>query len=204
MPQEAAKSLSLSPLLQRVHSGWRQACGAAQLPMRSALDPRDFGADVGAIWVAERRSSDDFRFRVSGHVVGRIMGMEMRGMPAVSIIEPEDRQAMSELLITSCAQRMVAHVCLQSDHGTPHQSTLLLMPMLGPTGKVDRILGALDVDCDALPPNRFRILQTKLFPASAGSHAIRPQDKSNANSLKVIHGGRATRSAPRAKLRLVS
>ncbi|MEO1564005.1 MAG: PAS domain-containing protein, partial [Pseudomonadota bacterium] len=85
----------LSEPLNIIHRAWRLAVGATPIPQRHRLDPRDLKQHVERTFILEQKSTDDFRIRLAGQAVCNQIGMEIRGMPAVSMFALDDRQALT-------------------------------------------------------------------------------------------------------------
>lgn len=198
-------SVPLCPTLHHGFQAWDAARNGLPVPYRHALDPRNLGGTLENIFILEERSDFDFRFRICGQRICDLIGMEMRGMPAVSIVAPEFRQGFTDVMYQISTRFLATKLDVQGQR-CGSGASILLLPMLGPTGKKDRILGVATTPRDAMPPNRFEILSVENFDLSAMSAAQQSQPECGVQpNLQVIAGGRANKLAsPRPNLKLVN
>ena len=198
-PQPA---LQLSSTLQRVFNGWDAARDGGCIPFRHALDPRDFGALLDHIFIIEQRSVHDFRFRLCGQKICDQIGMELRGMPAVSLMATVNRQEMTALLEATLDGTDMIKLNVMGT-ALNMAGEMLLLPLRGPDGQINRILGTLDAPLPICPPNRFEILALEAADLqSMSTHAALAEDF---KLFETVEGGAKTRSSsPRPNLRLVS
>lgn len=192
----------LSEPLNIIHRAWRLAVGATPIPQRHRLDPRDLKQHVERTFILEQKSTDDFRIRLAGQAVCNQIGMEIRGMPAVSMFALDDRQALTTLLCDICQDHMIAQLSvLGTSCGTT--GSIILLPMEDHEGSVVRILGGVDIQSQAMPPNRFAISKiTTASIATLPELEPDPDDTApeNAQAFQVVYGGRSA-GAPKTRRR---
>lgn len=200
--------LVLSPLLWQVFKGWAKHHSTNTVPDRSKLDPRDMHPFLESTAILERVSDSDFRFRVCGQSICNRLGMELRGMPAVSFFDPEDRQIVTECLANAVYSARPIHLDLSSTQ-TSELANALIMPLLGPEKTISRLFLGLDAPKTICPPNRFQIgsirsfdLEKTRISSSAPETDIKLPQSSH-HKLGLIFGGATRRGASRAQLRLV-
>ncbi len=90
-----------------------------------------------------RRESGQYHFRLSGGFITDLHGRDMRGEDWSRIWTPEDRPKLQSAL--ESARRRPEPLVLQaeadSDSGAGLRLEIMLTPLVGPTGVIDRMMG---------------------------------------------------------------
>lgn len=205
MPQP----LPLSPhaegpsLVGMFKSYWDAARGADPLPDRNAIDPNALDAALPFSFVAERVAPEILRLRVAGHRIGQMLGMDPRGMPLCGIFTSSGRETLGPIIAQVMDQPAMAEMRLVMARGLTRpalEATMVLMPLQGPHGQCDRVMGAIFSDFVTAPTGaRFDIDRRaiRLEPVGLG-HPRQPD-------LQIVAGGLQHRRipTPRGGLRLV-
>ncbi len=149
-----------TPALKVLLNYWEELRNGRVAPLRSEIDPRAFESALQHTFVIERVERDNFRFRLAGMKLCDYMGMELRGMPATALIEHGDRSRFQALLEGFFTKPGIVQLELRVAHqsGNTIPARMLLLPMRGHDGKINRVLGGLT--CDGPPtstPTRFAI-----------------------------------------------
>lgn len=157
------------PLIQLVIGYWEALRAGRPAPLRAEIDPRGIEAALDRVFLAERIAPGVGRFRLAGMGLNDLMGMEVRGMPLTTLIQPEGRKRFAEALEqvfqggTRCSLQMEAMRGL----GRPVLTgQMLLLPLVNDRGDNPLVLGCLTCEGSiGRAPRRMNItalLQTKL------------------------------------------
>lgn len=153
-------------VLGEVLDHWEALRGGRLAPMRSELDPRRIENALEHAFILERSANADARFRIAGMGLSALMGMEVRGMPASSVIAPDARADFITILDGVFRRPEFVELDLSAGlagHAADCPAQMLLLPVTGDDGGVNRILGALVVTGRTPPaPCRFRIVGQKV------------------------------------------
>lgn len=173
------------PPIAEIRRYWDALRAGRLMPLRSEVDPRDMSSFLECCFILDRQNAGDTRFRVAGMALNELMGMELRGMHVRSVIEPAGRAAFSATLEKMFGTPEVQDYQLSSapPHAPAMRGRLLVLPLKGDTGEVDRAMGCFVTEgIVGIPPRRFsvdhveqtclktgaRIYQETKIPANAG------------------------------------
>ena len=182
---------------------WDDARGAHALPDRNAIDPSALDAALPFSFVAERVAPEILRLRVAGHRIGSLLGMDPRGMPLCGFFTTPGREALGPIVARVMDEPAMAEIRLTMARGLTRpaiEATMVLMPLQGPHGICDRVMGAIFSDFITAPTGaRFDIDRRAIRMESVVTPKIQPAP------LRVVAGSRPrdARSTPRGGLRLV-
>ncbi|NDR54863.1 PAS domain-containing protein [Pseudoruegeria sp. M32A2M] len=156
------------PVLQDVENYWDSLRGDRQVPKRAELDPRRIQSALSTSFILERLAPGIARFRLAGSHLNELMGMEVRGMPLTCFFLPESRKRVSNSLEQVFDAPAKAWLTLAGDRGIgkpPLDACLLLLPLRGDTGDINRALGCLSTMGPlGRAPRRFDIRSTAVTP----------------------------------------
>jgi len=108
-------------------------------------------------FVLERRRSELARFRVAGSQLCTAMGMDLRGMPMISLFDPSERRRCSDWLDHILSQPATGEMTLTAGDATV-QARMLVLPLRSDMGQIDRMLGCLEITFNAIEhPGLYRI-----------------------------------------------
>ena len=112
-------------------------------PARATIDPSEFTQVLPQIFILGRRGFGDYAFRLNGGFVADLHGRDLREEPLIQLWEPEDRAPLQLALetIRRRVEPLVIDCDAWPDYGLPLRLELMLAPMTGPSGDVDRVLG---------------------------------------------------------------
>lgn len=183
---------SLSPIRQ-AEAYWNALRdGRGAVPGRAQIDPRGLGNILSQSFILERIAPGLARFRLAGHALCDLAGMEVRGMPVTAFFTPAARPGATEILSRVFDGPAVAELTLDGEGRAgrpPAEARMILLPLCGATGQTDRALGVLVSDgTDGAPPWRFDI----------AGHRIRPVDGAPAAAAATPAPGFAEAQAPLA------
>lgn len=140
---------------------WHALRGAAIVPKRTDFDPRGVERSLTHTFVAERVAASVVRVRVAGSHLGDLLGMDVRGMPITSFIDPDSR----DMLGTACRRLFDGPEKLVLDLHSPVQlgqralqGRMALLPMSDGLGQITRVVGCLETrGREGRWPRRFGI-----------------------------------------------
>lgn len=162
------------PVLVDLLSYWENLRAGRLAPTRSELDPRQFTAALDHAFILQRRAPGDISFRLSGQALNLMMGMELRSMPARSVIDLASREDFDGILEDLFADPKVVALRLSNDTSRPELCTgrMLLLPLQCDDGSISRILGCMVVSGPGkFLPGRFRITGSSATPIATGKIA---------------------------------
>lgn len=138
-------SQSLSPVRQ-AEAYWTALRGDGDIPRRSQIDPRGIESLLEYAFILERIAPGICRFRLAGHHLTGLAGMEVRGMPLTSFFSVEGRKAISSATEKMFDAPAVVQLDLSSESRLGRSSVMghmLLLPLRSDLGDVTRALGVL-------------------------------------------------------------
>lgn len=147
---------------------WESLRGGRIAPARSEIDPRQIKSALRHTFILEFDPIGGIRFRLAGEEVSALMGMELRGMPACSLIDIPDRQEFVQSLHGMARNPEIVEYSLAAQSNT--LARMLLLPMQDADGDITRILGGLSMRqplCE--PPMRFGIVEKMKTRIVAGA-----------------------------------
>ncbi len=141
---------------------WSSMRKGHAVPRRTDIDPRGIESLLENAFIAEKIAPGLARLRIAGTHLSDLMGMEVRGMPLSAFIAPEQREALSELLIEVFDRPAIVKINIESPAGVGRNAlkgTLLLLPLRSDLGDTSRALGCFLTDgLIGRTPRRFNII----------------------------------------------
>ncbi len=131
--------------LQEVRAYWEGLRDGPALPSRADVDPRGLQAALEHVFLIERIAPGIARFRLAGMHLSDLMGMEVRGMPLTTLIEPQGRTGIEALVEQVFSGPSIVEVSLEAERGLGRaalQGRMLLLPLTD-DGVCDKALGCL-------------------------------------------------------------
>jgi hypothetical protein len=151
---------------------WQRLRRGAAPPRRADIDPRAIAAILDRTMLIERTSEGAARVRVAGTALADILGMDLRGMPIAALIAPSGRAHFADRLEAVFAGPRKATVVLEAESGIGQpalQGQLLILPLTGDGGEVDRAICCLELQgAVGRVPRRFLPEAVCLSPVSPG------------------------------------
>lgn len=151
---------------------WESLRAGRIAPARSEIDPRQIKSALQHTFILEFDPIGGIRFRLAGEKVCAVMGMELRGMPAYSLIDISDRQEFERTLHAMTQQPEIVEYRLDGHCGGEHSVTarMLLLPMQDAEGEITRVLGGLSMGTPLFePPLRFELVERMRTRIVAGT-----------------------------------
>ncbi len=116
------------------------------IPQRAAVDPRGIAGALECAFLLERIAPGQARFRLGGMHLAELMGMEVRGMPVMSLIAPQDRAAFATALEQVFSGPAMVEMWLEGERGPGRpalEGRLLILPLADEAGAATRAVGVL-------------------------------------------------------------
>lgn len=151
---------------------WESLRAGRLAPARSEIDPRQIKSALKHTFILEFDPIGGIRFRLAGEKICALMGMELRGMPAYSLIDISDRQEFEDTLYAMTRKPEIVEYRLVGDCGGEHSTTarMLLLPMQDADGNITRVLGGLSMRTPLFdPPLRFELVEKMRTRIVAGT-----------------------------------
>jgi len=150
------------PAINQVDAYWEGLRNGRLMPERAEVDPRGMQSALQFAFMLEHVAPGVARFRVAGMHLNDLLGMEVRGMPVTSFMEPEARAQFAKALDKVINTPYVADIRLSSPRGIGRPAVtarMYLAPLAtGRPGYHPRILGCLQSEGQiGRAPRRFRI-----------------------------------------------
>ncbi len=155
------------PSLAILRAYWAGLCGPnGEPPFRRDIDPRGLAPALEQSFMVERVAPGVARFRIAGMHLADLMGMDVRGMPMLTLVEPTARAALSARVEAVFARPAILHMALEAERGFGRpalEARLLMLPLRAQDGGVRLALGCL---CAAgeigRSPRRFAIARDRI------------------------------------------
>ncbi len=140
-------------------------------PKARDLQPHILGGALPFIFLVENLGGEILRLKLGGTHLCDVMGMELRGMPLRCFFAYNERPrfaAAVEPVFTGPAELDIRLQSSYSGLEPPVLARMMLLPLQGATGAIDRAIGAF-VTKGALnhTPYRFEIERTEVQPLGA-------------------------------------
>jgi len=156
------------PTLAQVRGYWEGLRQDGKLPLRSEIDPRGIAGALEHCFVIERVAPGIARFRIAGMDLTDLMGMDVRGMPLLSLIDPPARADFGRPLEAVFSSPAILEMSLEAERGIGRpalEGRLLLLPLRNQAGATALALGCLATEgVIGRAPRRFAIARQMLTP----------------------------------------
>lgn len=154
------------PVVGRLRDYWNGLRGARPLPCRAEINPREIEDALEFAFILERTAMGEARFRLAGMHLNELMGMEVRGMPLSSVLDPAMRDQLSGLLEqvfdTPATVSLMLVAGPEADRPAM-MGQMLLMPLRNDRGEITRALGCLaTAGTPGRLPRRFSIAEAQV------------------------------------------
>ncbi|NNF25289.1 MAG: PAS domain-containing protein [Rhodobacteraceae bacterium] len=158
----AQRKAEVTPrVIQLIETYWEGLRNGRLVPTRLDVDPRGMTGALEFAFVLERIAPGMARFRVAGKSLNDLMGVEVRGMPFSTFLEPQFRGEMSDAMEAVFAEPAIVRMKFLSEGGfgrKPLEAQLIFLPLRSDLGDITRVLGALHYEgAHGRQPRRFAI-----------------------------------------------
>ncbi len=161
--------------LAQVRGYWEGLRQDGQPPLRSDVDPRGMAGALEYSFVIERVAPGIARFRIAGMELTDIMGMDVRGMPMLSLIDPPSRADFGHALEAVFAGPAILEMSLEAERGIGRpalEGRLLILPLRNRAGATALAMGCLATEgVTGRAPRRFAIARKMLTPLADATPA---------------------------------
>ena len=122
---------------------WENQRGPGECPLRSNIDPAAFAEMVTQAFVIGRVGVGAYAFRLAGALLEDLHGASLGGMGFMSLWAPNDRPRLQAAIEAALGHRqsLLASARGRSVSGAEARLEILLAPLAGRQGQVDRLLG---------------------------------------------------------------
>ncbi len=131
------------PNTERLTEYWRGKAGPHAAPARADIDPMEFVELLPQTIIVGRRDAGDLPFRLIGGLVADLHDRDLRGVNLLTLWAPANRAAI-RLAVEQIRRRpepLVVTGEMAADGVAPLGLEMLLAPLVGPSGEIDRFLG---------------------------------------------------------------
>jgi hypothetical protein len=126
---------------QRLIDLWIRLKGQGPAPRRADLDPREFSSVLGQTFMIERGAN--LVFRLSGALIEDLYGRSLKGSGFLDLWDVRSRAPIRDAAVSvvRACEPAVLYAEARTDHDRKAGLELMLAPITGPEGKVDRLFG---------------------------------------------------------------
>lgn len=167
------------PALAQVRAYWEALRRNGLPPFRSEIDPRGIADALECGFIVERVAPGVARFRIAGMHLADLMGMDVRGMPVLSLIDPPARTEFGRTLEAVFAGPATLELVLEADRGIGRpalEGRMLLLPLRRDDGAVALALGCLATEgAIGRAPRRFAVARRTMVPLAGPAVARVPE-----------------------------
>jgi hypothetical protein len=122
---------------------WEGQKAEGDCPRRSSIDPAAFSEVVTQTFVLGREGAGAYPFRLAGALVEDLHGAALFGLDFAALWAPADRPRVQAAIEAALGRRrsLIAAAHGRSLSGAEARLEILLAPLAGREGRVDRLLG---------------------------------------------------------------
>lgn len=165
-------------ILLELRHYWEGLRKGRAIPDRADVEPKGIRSALDFAFILERVAPGAARFRLAGRHLIDLMGMEVRGMPFCSLLNPESRERLSDVLESVFKAPQIAELRLRSEpgYGRPELvARMLILPLKSDLGDVTRAMGCIISEGEiGRAPRRFDIMAEELTPVIPGALVLEP------------------------------
>ena len=176
--------------LRQVETYWESLRRGQLVPYRSEVDPRGIEDALSYAFIAERVCPGEARMRIAGTHLNDVLGMEVRGMPISTLIDPEDRAQLGKLVeeMFTIPAAITLRLTAGWSIGKPAlEASLLLLPMRNDLGEIHRVLGCFESSGRiGRTPRRFSIADVEIRRLKAKPMGHGPRSKREEKVLAKV------------------
>ncbi len=163
---ESGESMK-NPIARALFVHWQDLRKGRIAPGREEIDPRAIEDVLERAFILQRAEAGAPRIRIAGMSLCDLLGMELRGMPATALFAPAARPDFLRILQGMHSRPAIVELSLAAEAGPGRTggatAAMLLLPLAGPRGQIDRAIGCLVCErTPQAPPVRFVITATRM------------------------------------------
>lgn len=167
------------PIIIEMLTYWESLRDGRAAPPRSEIDPRQIQSLLENTFILERVRDGHPRIRLAGMAVCDLLGMELRGMPARSLIAVESRRIFDNHLTGVMDKPQIVELYLNANISSEVTATgrMLLLPLTDNDGENTRVMGCITLHNKLFQaPVRFEVEDVKVTRIVAGK-SIKIEDE---------------------------
>lgn len=133
-------------VLETLERDWRAMCGNQNYALQSRLNPLEMTLALPYAFVLGREAPGQGKMRVAGRSLHELIGSDPRGRDLSSLFTDGDQETAGELIEAAFTLPAVVEIPLQLKRRfvrKPMYGALILLPMHGASGSINRLLGAV-------------------------------------------------------------
>lgn len=165
-------------ILLELRQYWESLRKGRAIPDRADVAPKGIRTALDYAFILERVAPGAARFRLAGRHLIDLMGMEVRGMPFCSLLNPESRGRLSDVLesVFKAPQIVEFKLLSPASYGRPElRARMLILPLKSDLGDVTRAMGCLISEGEVgRAPRRFDIAAEEISPVIPGALVLEP------------------------------
>ncbi len=176
-----------NPVALALFDHWQALRKGRIAPAREEIDPRAIEDVLEHAFILQRAEAGPPRIRIAGMSLCDLLGMELRAMPATALFAPVARPDFLRVLEGMQKQPAIVELSLAalpesgqlpgqaSGRAVETTAEMLLLPLAGSQGQIDRAIGCLV--CNRTPPGppvRFGITATRMRLIAGHNPARQP------------------------------
>lgn len=122
---------------------WRTRDREGSAPTRASINPADLTRLLPQIFMAGRQQAGQYRLRLVGGFVAELHGCDLREQDMLRLWETPNREPL-QLALEVARRRsepLVVECDAPADHGAAMSMEVVMAPLVGPSGEVDRLIG---------------------------------------------------------------
>ncbi|MFN4158262.1 MAG: PAS domain-containing protein [Gemmobacter sp.] len=164
-------------ILAEVRGYWEALRGDGHaVPDRSCVDPRGMSGALDRVFIADRVAPGVARFRLAGAAISDLMGMDVRGMPMLTLIDPPDRTRFAKAIEAALTSPAILEMALEGERGIGRpalEARLIMLPLRRHDGSGGLSLGCLAIAGETgRSPRRFGIARESLTPLKGAAMPV--------------------------------
>ncbi len=206
------RSTSREECFVELDAYWTALAAGRIVPLRDEVDPRGIKGSLDKVFLIERIAPGIARFRIAGHHLTDLMGMEMRGMPLSAAFTPAAREQLGDTLRALFSEPARVELTLEGQRqGLRGRigARALFLPLRNRDGGIDRAIGMLSsTGRRGTAPQRFDIVgEERRTLVGYGEYPLGPSGPTETEIFVPAETARArirNREELRASLRVVS
>jgi len=126
---------------------WTEKRGQRAAPSRTDIEPADIRTLLPHVFICDLAADGQLNFRLAGTALCALHGKELKGSAFSSLWLPDGTRnaARTGASVASGATPAVLSLDCLSSGGRVTQAEMLLLPITGPSGRNDRLIGLLSL-----------------------------------------------------------
>lgn len=126
---------------------WKSKCAGRPAPSRTDIEPADIRTLLPHVFICDLAADGQLSFRLAGTALCALHGRELKGAAFASLwlADGVRNAARTGASVATGAMPAVLSLDCLSQGGRVVKAEMLLLPITGPSGKHDRLIGLLSV-----------------------------------------------------------